>query len=282
MGTIFGKYIISPNDYKADGSVDWRIAIPSYRREETILKKTLKTLSEYRVNPERIDIFVANEEEREVYEMTIPKSMYGRIIVGIRGIREIRNFIQSFYKEGDCVLCMDDDIEEVYQVINGEKKPINDFNSFVEYAFKVCKEVKTRFWGVYAVDNAFFMKQQVSLGLRFLVGVMFGMIVTHDENMVVETSEKEDYERSIRAYLRYGNVVRFDFIGFKTNYYNEPGGLQGQRSEERITSDALKLISMFPNQVRKNTRRKNKYFEIELVEQREEMKAASKRKLILM
>lgn len=282
MGTIFGKYIMSPNDYKADGSVDWRIAIPSYRREETVLKKTLKTLSELNVNPRKIDIFVANEEEREVYELTIPKTMYGRIIVGIRGIREIRNFIQRFYNEGDCVLCMDDDITEVYQVINGEKKPINNFNSFVEYAFNVCKEVKTRFWGVYAVDNAFFMKPQVSLGLRFLVGVMFGMIVTHDENMIVETSEKEDYERSIRAYLRYGNVVRFDFIGFKTNYYNEPGGLQGQRSEERITSDALKLISMFPNQVRKNTRRKNKFFEIELVEQREKMKALSKRKLIVM
>jgi hypothetical protein len=282
MGTIFGKYVMSPNDYKADGSVNWRIAIPSYRREKTLLKKTLKTLSEYKVSPDRIDIFVANEDERLIYELEIPQSMYGRIVVGIRGIREIRNFIQSYYNEGDYVLCMDDDIEEVYQVINGEKKPLRDFNSFVEYAFKVCEEAKTRFWGVYAVDNAFFMKEQVSLGLRFLVGVMFGMIVTHDKHLIVETSEKEDYERSIRAYLRYGNVVRFDFIGFKTNYYNEPGGLQGQRSEERITSDALKLIAMFPNQVRKNTRRKNKYFEIELVEQREEKKVASKRKLTLM
>lgn len=282
MGTIFGQYVIAPDDYKADCSVKWRIAIPSYHREKTLLKKTLNTLSEYGVNSELIDIFVADEDEKKAYESAIHKSQYGRIIVGIRGIREIRNFIQAYYNEGDCVLCMDDDIEEVYQVINGEKKPIKDFNSFVEYAFKVCEEAKTRFWGVYAVDNAFFMKPQVSLGLRFLVGVMFGMIVTHDKHLIVETSEKEDYERSIRAYLRYGNVVRFDFVGFKTNYYNEPGGLQGQRSKERITSDALKLIAMFPNQVRKNTRRKNDYFEIELVEQREDKKVASKRKLTLM
>lgn len=282
MEMIFGKYVVSPSDYKPDGSIYWRIAIPSYHREKTLLRKTLKTLQEYGVPSDKIDIFVADENERIVYEQAIPKERYDRIIVGIRGIREIRNFIQNFYDEGSFVLCMDDDIEEVYQMSDGQKKPLEDFNSFVEYAFKVCIEVKTRFWGVYAVDNAFFMKRQVSLGLRFLVGVMFGMIVTHDKHLVVETSEKEDYERSIRAYLRYGTVVRFDFVGFKTNYYNEPGGLEGQRSAERIESDAIKLISMFPKQVRKNTRRKGKYFEIELIEQREDKKQASKRKLIVM
>lgn len=282
METIFGNYVLSPNDYKADGSVFWRVAIPSYQRAETVLKKTLKTLSEYKVNPEIIDIFVANEEEREVYEMTIPKDMYGRTIVGVKGMREIRNFIQNYYLEGSCILCMDDDIEEVYQAVNGEKKPIKDFNSFVEYAFKVCEEASTRYWGVYAVDNPYFMKQQVSLGLRLLVGPFWGMRTTHDKNLSVVTNEKEDYERSIRAYLRYGNVVRFDFIGFKTNFYSEPGGNQGVGREERVTNDSLKLISMFPNQVRKNNRRKGKFFEIELVEKREEMKALSKRKLIVM
>lgn len=282
MGTIFGKYIMSPNDYKADGSVEWRVAIASYRRSETIVKKTLKTLEGYKVNPDKIDIFVANEEEREIYEKAVPKEKYGRIIVGVLGMRNIRNFIQGFYREGDCVLSMDDDIEEIYQIENGEKKPIKDFNSFVEYAFKVCAEVKTRFWGVYAVDNPYFMKQQVALGLRLLVGAMFGMIVTHDENLTIEINEKEDYERSIRAYLRYGNVVRFDFIGFKTNYYTEPGGLQEQKRDEQVTKDGLKLMAMFPNQVRKNNKRKGKYFQVELIEQREEMKAASKRKLILM
>ena len=43
--------------------IDYEIAIPSYKRPETIKKKTLKVLEGHNIPPEKINIFVANEEE---------------------------------------------------------------------------------------------------------------------------------------------------------------------------------------------------------------------------
>ena len=43
------------------------IAIPSYNRAHELSKKTLKLLNNYKVNPEIIYIFVANEEEELIF-----------------------------------------------------------------------------------------------------------------------------------------------------------------------------------------------------------------------
>jgi len=46
----------------------YKVAIPSYKRADALLKKSLLTLSNGRVNSSRIYIFVANEEEQQIYE----------------------------------------------------------------------------------------------------------------------------------------------------------------------------------------------------------------------
>ena len=47
--------------------IDYKIAIPSYHRTKTIQDKTLKFLEKHQINPDKVTIFVANEEEMEAY-----------------------------------------------------------------------------------------------------------------------------------------------------------------------------------------------------------------------
>ena len=74
----------------------YKIAIPSYDRAETLLKKTLNTL--VNIPNDLITIFVANEEQYEIYRQYIKDY---KIVIGKLGITNQRIFIKNYYKEGD-------------------------------------------------------------------------------------------------------------------------------------------------------------------------------------
>ena len=65
---------------------DWSVAIPSYKRHDQIMEKSLTTLKHYKVPPSRITIFVADKEEKKLYEEAIPKGTVKYIIVGVLGM----------------------------------------------------------------------------------------------------------------------------------------------------------------------------------------------------
>ena len=87
-----------------------RIAIPSYKRHKYLGDKTLKTLHNFGYEIKDIDIFVGNDEEYGLYKSEYPEY---NIIVGVVGMRQIREFIFNYYDEGTHVLSLDDDIIEV-------------------------------------------------------------------------------------------------------------------------------------------------------------------------
>ena len=88
-------------------SSDYVIAIPSYKREKTLRDKTLKVLQQYKIPKEKIFVFVANKEEYEKYKATIPP-YYNKLIVGIVGMGNIRNFITDYFPEGKKIFNMDE------------------------------------------------------------------------------------------------------------------------------------------------------------------------------
>ena len=90
--------------------------------------------------------------------------------------------------------------------------------------------------------------------------------------------DNEDFERSVRAYLYDGSVARFDFMSYKTKCYTEQGGMQVERTEERVEWSGKKMLEMFPNQCEVNSSRK-KHFEVKLVEKREDFKKISKHRI---
>lgn len=245
----------------------YQIAIPSFMRDETLAKKTLKVLERYKVDPKRVTIFMANEEEREKYAKTLANSPYQNLVIAQKGIKEVRNFMWTYYPEGTPVLFMDDDLEEI-QVLEGHKRliPASDlFEDVLKPGFHAMRENHAYLWGIYAAGNAGFMSstismddakledhqiESVSVGNFYIIGSFFGAIIRHDPKLLVGTADKEDNERSVLHFIKDGRVVRLDFATVKSGYYTEKGGLQETRTADTVKIGADYMLQHYPKYVR--------------------------------
>ncbi len=199
------------------------------------------------VNKNRIYLFVANQEQYRFYEEAIPKSMYKAIVIGKKGITNQRIFIANYFDEGQYVISMDDDVEE-FQMLRGDKLvKLGNVAGFFENAYKLLKTNKLYIWGIYPVRNPFFMYNEITMDLRFLIGVTFGFITRHDRRLrpSINAETKEDYEQTILYYKMDGGVLRFNNITAKTKF-NAPGGL-GTDRYERNKSAAEYLFKTYPD-----------------------------------
>lgn len=111
------------------------------------------------------------------------------------------------------------------------------------------KKHKRYLWGIYPVRNPFFMKNTISDGLTFIIGVLHGYIVRHLFCLKTNSNlkSKEDYEQSILYYKKDGGVLRYNYITVKTNYIAK-GGLEKDRYESYKHS-ANYLSKKYPNYI---------------------------------
>lgn len=235
--------------------VNYVIAIPTYNRVEEVTNKSLNTLREAGIPKNRIHLFVANQQQYKLYEEQVPKNLYGKIIIGKKGITNQRIFIASYFPEGQYVISMDDDVEQ-FEILKGEKLvKLTNINEFFNDAYKLMKKEKLYIWGIYPVRNPFFMYKETTMDLRFIIGVTFGFIVRHDKDlkMSIKAETKEDYEQTILYFLKDGGVIRFNNITVKTKF-NAPGGLGTDRFE-RNKNAAEYLVKKYPDIVTRNDRK---------------------------
>ena len=203
-----------------------RIAIPSYKRHKYLGDKTLKTLHNFGYEIKDIDIFVGNDEEYELYKSEYPEY---NIIVGVVGMRQIREFIFNYYDEGTHVLSLDDDIIDIKMKNPNEDEKsclvkLDNLKEIIDKGFKQCIENNTILWGIYPCDNHGFMKNNITTHLAFCVGWMWGCIIDK-ECLKLNISQYEDYERTVKVFKKYGKVIRLNNICAKTKYNNNIGGM---------------------------------------------------------
>jgi hypothetical protein len=227
-----------------------KIAIPSYKRQNILINKTFPLLKNYGIDNNEIDVFVANDDEYEIYKEALDNDI--NIIVGEVGIDNIRMFMSNYYNEGEEILYIDDDIEKLERLvmIDGKKKlePIADLRYIIEEGFRLCKTHNMKNWGIYPVHNPFFMSDKVSTDLKYVGGGFTGVINDREcEKRIV--SHGEDYERTIRYYLKYGGVIRFNNLTFKTKNFAK-GGIDASLNNERekyIDEEINKLKEHYPD-----------------------------------
>ena len=233
------------------------VVIPSYNRVDTITKKTLNTLKVNKISPSRIYIFVANKEEEKIYRESVPRNLYNKIVVGVLGLKNQRNFIRDYFKEGQQIVQMDDDVSKIYELyfdnkLEGKKaqkaRNIKNLDKFFKDAFRLLKKEKFKLFGVYPVNNPFFMSDKVTKDLRFIVGPMWGIINSHDKKRYLDFDEKEDVLRTLLHYTLDGGVIRYNNITFETAYYKEKGGMQSEKKDRKKESlkSAKVLVKRFP------------------------------------
>lgn len=215
----------------------YQVAIPTYNRVNEVKNKTLATLKRYNIDTSAIYLFVANEEQKKLYEEGVPKELYGEIIVGVIGISAQRNFIRHFFQEGDYIISMDDDITDI--VFSNNEQPFQSLKTldglFME-AHDALLAKGLYIWGLYPCLNALFMYERITTDLRFIIGVMYGYINRHSEDLdlCVNIDGKEDYENTILYYMKDGGVMRFNNI-YPKQRFKAPGGIGPMRkSDESI------------------------------------------------
>lgn len=238
------------------------VAIPSYKRPVILLMKTLRTLYTNHIDPQRIYIFLANQDELQEYttlyndplaidQLNIPTGLKKYIqkthfVVGFKGLRNQRNFISDYFPPGQHILHMDDDIDSIQQLDthlqtattqNARRqytlKPITNLDKFIRNAFTLCTRIGSHLWGIYPVANPYFMTPHVTTGLKFIVGPMFGTINRHSPDLRLTTDEKENVERTLQYYTKDDSVIRFNHVTIVTNYFSTPGGMQASLSRPR-------------------------------------------------
>ena len=225
-----------------------KIVIPSYQRSSSINEKSLKTLYESGYLPQDIDLFVANEEEYDAYRAQVHIDI--NIIIGCKGLKNIRNFIFNYYDEGEHLLCLDDDIEGL-KVLDLHERLQNliDFKDIVRQGFDLCDEHSLKLWGLFTCCNPRFMNntEAVTTDYKFIIGNFFGVINCRDMNQV-NVEDIDDYERSIRSYQLYGGSVRLNHVAAKTKFLKNEGGAQADEQRfDTINQSIEKLKDIYPD-----------------------------------
>ena len=263
---------------------DYVIAIPSYKRAETLRDKSLKLLHDYHIEPRRIYIFVANKDEEKAYKDVLDPKSYNKIVVGVPKIGPQRNFISDYFPVGKPLVHMDDDVSAFIEWSATAKRnemPLKDLKGVIARGFEACKKANCSLWGIYPAANGYFMKNEHTTDLRFVIGTFNGCFnpgTKGPKGVKLELEmDKEDYERSIRFYLRDGAVVRLRNVAPKTAYYTEKGGNQEFRTMKTVAEGAKKLVKMFPELCSLNLTKKSGYPEIRLRDKRGDTRKVTKR-----
>ena len=252
--------------------MNFRVAIPSISRAETITKKTLNYLKQTDIDMSKVDIFLSNPSEEQAYRENLKDYPVNIIISNTKHVNTQRNFIVDYYKEDELILGIDDDIDLVAMKVDDKNTiQLNSLTEFVENAFTISLDKKIDMWGVNPVINPYFMKNNVTFNLKYIVACFYGWRNNHDEKAYVSTNPeygKEDFERSIRYYIADGGVTRFNYVAPKTKYYSEKGGIQNYRTVEYEETAVKWLLETFPMYCKRNTKSKGKYPEVRLIDQR--------------
>jgi hypothetical protein len=210
---------------------DYIVCVPSYKRSTVCKEKTLTMLKKNGVPASKINVYVANDEEYTTYKEVLPKDMYNKLVVGIKGLVPQRKFISEQFPEGKHIVFIDDDVESVDLSLSAEFKK-KSLDAFITHAFKAAHDENAYIWGIYPVFNPFFRKgrKDMTSHLTYIVGAFYGIINRPNLKSIQleitkENGQKEDVERTIKYYIQDGKVLRFNKIGFTTKYYGKEGGL---------------------------------------------------------
>lgn len=226
--------------------MNYVIAIPSFNRYDTIKKKTLKMLIQNNIPTNIITIFVATSEQKLLYENELSNDY--KIVVGLLGMANIRNFITDYYEEGQHLLFIDDDITSIKlgDVSGKLVTKINNLNEIIINGFNLCKEHDTALWGLHPSNNCRSLKSKniITTDLKYIIGALYGVI--NDKSIMVTIPCAEDFQRSILYYKKYGKIVRINNMSAFTTYYATGGMASNGRTKELDIIEKTKLCELYP------------------------------------
>lgn len=221
------------------------IAIRTYGRIDTIEAQTLNVVKDLGYP---IYIFCGTDEIK-AYRKKFSKEGYKiRDGKGPQGLVKANEAIFNFFNINQKILLCDDDLKAFWEEEDG-KLVKGNLNEYIEKGFNICEEHNFKLFGFYPVKNAYFMKgrKEITKGLNFCVGGMNGII--NDKQLINTTSLKEDYERSIQHYIKYGGSIRFNKVHIEHGLYTKTGGLSNMRTQDKMKEECDYLLEKYPQYI---------------------------------
>lgn len=225
--------------------MNYIIVIPTYKRHTIISgeKGTLYFLKQNNIPKEKIILFVADEEEKELYDTFVNKDLYsGTIVVGKKGILNQRHFIMDYFPEGQYIISIDDDIQDM--LVKNDKKlrrvEPKELNYMIENSYILMKETNANLWGINMITNPLWMQDKISTNLTVIVAGFYGFINHHNRKNIIDNDAREDVERSILFFDKDNVIIKYLNITIKTRMRETEGGIQAlMTSEERTKKEDL-------------------------------------------
>jgi hypothetical protein len=224
-----------------------KVIIPSYKRSSLISELTLAFLHRESYPVSKIFIFVASEEERKEYAKTVSRHLYSQIIIGVLGLHQQRNFISDYFPEGEILIQLDDDVQGI--------KFLNKDLRFLDLVLKGCAYLQEGgLFGIMPNDNKLCFSEKTTTHLTHIIGSFF-MIKNH-KDLLIHTTEKEDFERCILYFKKYAAVARYKGAGVITKYAITAGGLQEEGRADRMIRGMQYMLETYPGFCKRVLKRK--------------------------
>ena len=236
--------------------MNYRIAIPTFNRPIQLNTKTLVLLRKHKIDLSILDVFIENEEQKELYKSKNSNLNY--IVTNTTGIKDKRNIMRKYYRDKTTeknIVFIDDDIDEIYD----GAKPLENLDEFLNHAFFQTQKRDLNLWGVCAFNNPFFLKDTISTNLRYICGGFHGLIIDRNKELLLtQFNHYEDFEFSILHFKRDKGVVRFNSIGLKTKCFakgginDSYGGLDKRQKDMEVAGNKfIALYSGYARQIKK-------------------------------
>lgn len=222
--------------------MSFKIAVRSYKRADTILDKTLGELMK------QTDLDLANqlvlavtEEDYEEYKKALKNyPLLDLIKVDLGGFQATNGLI-DYFKDGDQVIFMDDDIKGIkgYRDImdKDSRYEVTTLGRYFTYAFDKFGDVP---FGFDFTPNLMFKqgKPFAEMKMRKIGGAWWGSVI---DKPLLKTaqSHEDDNIRTAKSLAKYGRVGAINWMVAATAVGTNKGGMQssGDRAADEMRKD---------------------------------------------
>lgn len=223
---------------------NYLIAIPSYKRGHEQL--TAEYFSGMGVPKEKLFIFVQTEEDLSQYS-----EKYSDIATVIyrsaTNVAEARNNVLEYFNGMDNVLMLDDDVQYI-GVLDGEDikklKSRNDVAKHFNRCFEMCEKNSIDLFGIYPIDNAFFMEKSISTKapVNTVLGFRKGAMLRFDTTFAA----KEDIDLCGKILSHKKSILRFNYLCVSAKHRTNEGGCKSVWKSEEHQATVKRLCLKYP------------------------------------
>ena len=226
--------------------MDYIIAVRSYKRSHLFPKMTYSMLEANNLL-DRLYVFVANEEEAELYTASLQDAV--PVIVGALGGAEATSAIIDYFPAGKRIAFLDDDLKSFYYF--DEEKNLNrnatNLGAFLQEGFDLLDTYKVTVFTFSFGTNKMFLKGKPRWELRpyHITGGFFCARNSEILKVPAGNGHNDDCIRTANFLSKNNCILLFWWAGFTTVLRKQEGGLQAL-GRESMQETTLEQWESFP------------------------------------